>query len=148
VRGTMTNMTAVYKKNDLQSLSKEVLDRLKTEGKNVILMEGDLGAGKTTFVQVLAKELGVTEEIISPTFVIQKSYETKDHIFKKLIHIDAYRIEDAREMIKLGWQDTVSNKENLVVVEWPSKILEILPENAKEMKFAHIDVETREISYE
>jgi tRNA threonylcarbamoyladenosine biosynthesis protein TsaE len=148
VRGTMTNMTAVYKKNDLQSLSKEVLDRLKTEGKNVILMEGDLGAGKTTFVQVLAKELGVTEEIISPTFVIQKSYETKDHIFKKLIHIDAYRIEDAREMINLGWQDTVSNKENLVVVEWPSKILEILPENAKEMKFAHIDVETREISYE
>jgi tRNA threonylcarbamoyladenosine biosynthesis protein TsaE len=144
----MTNMTAVYKKNDLQSLSKEVLDRLKTEGKNVILMEGDLGAGKTTFVQVLAKELGVTEEIISPTFVIQKSYETKDHIFKKLIHIDAYRIEDAREMINLGWQDTVSNKENLVVVEWPSKILEILPENAKEMKFAHIDVETREISYE
>lgn len=141
-------MTAVYKKNDLQSLSKEVLDRLKTEGKNVILMEGDLGAGKTTFVQVLAKELGVTEEIISPTFVIQKSYETKDHIFKKLIHIDAYRIEDAREMINLGWQDTVSNKENLVVVEWPSKILEILPENAKEMKFAHIDVETREISYE
>jgi len=99
-----------------------------------ITLTGDLGAGKTTFTQQLAKHLGVTEHVTSPTFGIMKSYELIDHShFDHLIHIDAYRIEDIAEAGPLRLQEVFTDPTNLVCLEWPEKIAAILPADRVEV---------------
>src|SRR3954467_7628344 len=76
----------------------------------VVGLYGNLGAGKTSFTQAVARELGVKDVVNSPTFVIEKIYETAHPNFKRLIHIDAYRLEDARELQVLNFEELVANK--------------------------------------
>lgn len=105
----------------------------------VVGLSGDLGAGKTTLVQALAKTLGVTETVTSPTFVIAKWYETNDLTWKTLIHIDAYRIEDEEELTVLGWEEMINTPETLIVVEWPEKIKGSLPPETIQVMITHKD---------
>jgi tRNA threonylcarbamoyladenosine biosynthesis protein TsaE len=101
----------------------------------VIELRGDLGAGKTTFTQQLAKELGVTDTIQSPTYVLMKSYPlafTNPHPgiegrFDKLVHIDAYRLEKPEEFAALKPETFLQDPKALVVVEWPENIAGQLP---------------------
>jgi len=100
----------------------------------VIGLYGDLGAGKTTFTQELAKKLGVREHVTSPTFVIEKSYLLTSDIskkttipFKKMVHIDAYRLNSPHELEVLGWQELIKCHDNLIVVEWPERVANIMP---------------------
>ena len=101
----------------------------------VVALSGDLGAGKTTFTQGIAKALGITETVSSPTFVIEKIYTLTDQQFDRLIHIDAYRIKGVREMEVLGWEEMLSDPKNLVIIEWPEKIAELIPDTAIRLKF-------------
>lgn len=119
------------------------------EGAIVVGMSGDLGSGKTAFVQGIAKHLGIKDKIISPTFVIQKRYEMKNHKdFKNLIHIDAYRLEKPEEILKIGWHDLTKDKGNIIFIEWPEKIEPLLPKGHKKIVFEFIDPEKRSISVE
>ena len=94
-----------------------------------ITLTGDLGAGKTTFTQQLAKHLGITEHVVSPTFGIMKSYELLNHPhFEQLVHIDAYRIEDESEIGPLRFEELFKQPRTLVVIEWPERIASMLPE--------------------
>lgn len=112
----------------------------------VIGLRGDLGSGKTTFVQALARALGLTEQITSPTFVIEKIYNLDGkRVFKKLIHIDAYRLESGEELLKLGLTDLLQDKNNLIIIEWPERVEGVLGEFRK-ITFKFIDEETREIN--
>ena len=105
---------------------------LPTEDKAVVVgLYGNLGAGKTTFVQALAKAFGLEENITSPTFVIEKIYELKDKKFIHFIHIDAYRLEKSEELLHLGWNDIVSDPKNLILIEWPEKVADIMPKHIK-----------------
>jgi tRNA threonylcarbamoyladenosine biosynthesis protein TsaE len=115
------------------------------EAATVIGLYGELGSGKTTFMKYLAESLGVKETIQSPTFVIMKIYglEAADGL-KKLIHIDAYRIEDAKELLVLGWENIVSDPQNIICIEWPEKISGILPEHTK-IYFEHVSEKERNI---
>ncbi len=103
----------------------------------IIGLSGDLGAGKTTLVQAIGKVLGVDETIVSPTFVIAKYYNTRTETFQKLIHIDAYRIEDPQEMNVLGWDTICSEPQTLVVVEWPERIEALLPDSTHRYRIMH-----------
>ena len=114
----------------------------------VIALQGDLGAGKTAFSKAAGEILGVTENVTSPTFVIEKIYPINWKGFKNLIHIDAYRIEKDSELLHLGWEEIVQETENLVLIEWPENVSGIIPEDAKRINFKFIDEDTREISYE
>ena len=96
-------------------------------GAVVIALSGDLGAGKTTLVQTLARRLGVTDTVTSPTFVVMKQYETTDGSFTSLIHIDAYRIEDVDEMRPLGFTSLLAEPGTLVCIEWAERIGDLLP---------------------
>jgi len=99
-----------------------------------ITLTGDLGAGKTTFTQQLAQHLGITDHVTSPTFGIMKGYELPDqHIFERLIHIDAYRIEDIAEAGPLRLEEVFNDPNNIVCLEWPEKIAEILPADRVEV---------------
>jgi tRNA threonylcarbamoyladenosine biosynthesis protein TsaE len=140
--------------NDLDKVAGVVLEKAKktTEESGeatVIALHGNLGAGKTVFTKQLAKDLGITETVTSPTFVIQKSFDipeeklTDTTPFKKLIHIDTYRIDLQDELTKLGWDDNLINKENLIAVEWPENIPDILPKNTINLHFTFVDETTR-----
>ncbi|MCX6703096.1 MAG: tRNA (adenosine(37)-N6)-threonylcarbamoyltransferase complex ATPase subunit type 1 TsaE [Candidatus Zambryskibacteria bacterium] len=143
---------------ETQSYAEKFLESLssKNEEATVVGLYGDLGAGKTTFAQGLARALGVFDTIVSPTFVIMKIYEIPSNIklltslpaqtgnFKHLIHIDAYRLEKSAEMLHLGWKEIISNPENLVVVEWPERIEDIMPPHIKIM-LRHVSENEREV---
>ena len=92
-----------------------------------VLMYGDLGAGKTTFTQGLAKGMGITRVITSPTFTIMKMYRGR----VPLVHIDAYRLEGVSQ--DLGFEEYLEEPDGVTVVEWPMFIEEYLPENALEI---------------
>lgn len=96
---------------DTFAIAKRVADRLK--GGETILLNGDLGAGKTTFTKGLALALGVTETVTSPTFTYVKEYEGR----LPLYHFDMYRVADADEVYELGLEEYFY-KDGVVVVEW------------------------------
>lgn len=100
-----------------------------------VWLVGDLGAGKTTFVQTLAREMEVTEDVQSPTYVLMKSYSlpssrtqygTKRR-FTRLVHIDAYRLTDQSEFAALKPGQFLSDPDTLVMIEWPERIAGALP---------------------
>lgn len=107
----------------------------------IIALRGDLGAGKTTFTQALARELGITEAIQSPTYVLMKSYPIDFKGFKKLIHIDAYRLEKPEEFSALQPEMFLNDPQNLVVIEWPERVEGMLPTPDIILNFAHTDSE-------
>ncbi|MFT7328350.1 MAG: tRNA threonylcarbamoyladenosine biosynthesis protein TsaE [Crocinitomicaceae bacterium] len=89
----------------------------------IITLSGEVGAGKTTLTQSLARNLEITEPITSPTFVIQKEYKVQNHLWiKKLIHIDAYRLENKEDLECLGWSELVKDPHNIIVIEWPEVV--------------------------
>ena len=108
----------------------------------VIGLEGKLGSGKTTFIQGLAKGLGIKKKILSPTFVILKRFRIKD---KNFYHIDCYRIQKSKELLDLGLQEIISNPKNIVAVEWADKIKRIMPQNTIWINFKFVDEKTRKI---
>ena len=127
---------------ETKSLGKEVASKL--EGGEVFALSGELGSGKTTFVQGFAEGLGVKGRIISPTFILMRKYKVGD---KDFYHIDLYRLEGdiENEIIHLGISDIWKRPENVVIIEWAEKIKEMIPESAKWIKFENLGGENRKI---
>ena len=120
------------------------------EGGGVLALSGELGSGKTTFTQGLAKALGVDRTVTSPTFVLMKEYKLSrknDGIIKNLIHIDAYRIDES-DIESIGLFELIENKNNLIVIEWPERIAGALPPRARWIKFEYMDENSRKITYD
>ena len=111
----------------------------------IIALEGDLCSGKTTFIQGLAQGLEVKENILSPTFVIQKDFSLALKNYKNLYHIDAYRLKNPSELLGLGFKDLIKNSENLIVIEWADKIKKILPKNILKIEFTNLEKNKRKI---
>lgn len=111
----------------------------------VVTLQGDLGAGKTTFTQTLARTLGVTEPVTSPTFVIMKGYELIDQPFDSLVHIDAYRLESSAELAVLGYVELLNTPRTLIVIEWPERVADLIPKDACELTFT-LTGETRTVT--
>ena len=105
----------------------------------ILLLQGDLGSGKTTFVQFLAQELGIKNHLTSPTFVLIKKYGN-------FIHIDAYRLNQGQDLLSLGWTELVSDPKNLIVVEWPERVADLWDGTEHKINFKFIDEKTREIT--
>ena len=124
------------------------------QGATFVTLSGELGAGKTAFTKGVAKALGVTETVNSPTFVLEKIYALPQFdghsvsfkSFKRLIHIDAYRLESGSELKPLGFDEIMQDSSNLVLLEWPEKVadviakyphiaitIDILPDNARKI---------------
>ena len=130
-------------------IANDFLNTLKLkERATIVALEGELGAGKTAFTQEVGKILGVTENMHSPTFVIEKIYSIDWKGFKNLIHIDAYRLEKDSELFHLGWEEVTKEPENLIFLEWPENVASLIPADAKRIYFQFIDETTREIEYE
>ncbi len=125
----------------LQTLAKNVLARLPgtQHAATVLALAGNLGAGKTTFTQALAKELGIEEVVQSPTYVLMRRYEIKNPAypqFRSLVHIDAYRLEQPEQFNQLRPETFLRDPNNLICIEWPEKVEGFLPTPDMIIKFS------------
>ncbi|MDQ5952926.1 MAG: tRNA threonylcarbamoyladenosine biosynthesis protein TsaE [Patescibacteria group bacterium] len=126
----------------------------QNKGPLFVGLVGDLGAGKTSFTKGVAEFFGIENTIVSPTFVIQKVYEIKEenrkeknHSFKKLVHIDMYRLEDESELSTIDWNNYKNNSDNIIFVEWPNQIFKENPEEMITIKIEHLGLNERKIIY-
>ncbi len=122
-----------------------VLKERAAASATVLALHGDLGAGKTTFVQGLGKLLGVTDQITSPTFTIMKGYDTTDDVFTHLIHMDAYRIDDISELGPLRFDDILATPNTLFCIEWAERIKGALPSGVVNLTLEVVDENTRTV---
>lgn len=120
--------------------AKEILKMPLKKEAVILCLQGNLGGGKTTFIQGFAKGLGIKEKILSPTFVILKR-------FKNFYHIDCYRLKDENDILELDWENIISNPENIIAVEWPEKIKKIMLKNSIFIEFKFINENQREINF-
>ncbi len=136
----MNPWSQTYTEDQIDQIAGTILQGLEASDQHatVLALQGDLGAGKTTLTKALAKQLGIQETVISPTFVIAKFYEPA-HTFERLAHLDAYRIEDTNELVPLGWEQLVQQPKTLVIVEWPERIADALPDHVQTFAISHED---------
>ena len=100
----------------------------KLKGGDILLLSGELGAGKTSLVKGLGFGLGIKNELTSPTFTLMNVYEfnNKQLTINKLVHIDTYRLKDEKELIEIGVEDYLGEPDTVCVIEWPEKIVGLL----------------------
>jgi tRNA threonylcarbamoyladenosine biosynthesis protein TsaE len=132
-------------KNLGKKLAQELLNSLPKEKALVIALEGELGSGKTTFLQGFAKGLGIKDRILSPTFVILKNFRLPTSNFKYFYHIDCYRIKKPEELLTLGFKGIISNPRNIVAIEWAEKMAKLLPKESIILDFKFKKEKEREI---
>jgi len=152
---TTSVMKIKFNKKDILKISGKILDksiRIKKNKAMVLALSGELGAGKTTLTKEIGKLLEIKNIIISPTFVIMKIYQIGldskyySH-YKKLIHIDAYRLDDPFELLKFGWSELVNDKDNLIILEWPERVMGSIDKETFWVKLKHIDDENRLLEF-
>ncbi len=144
-----------------EKLAKKILK--KNPKKAVVIgLVGELGGGKTTFLQGFARGLGIKQKILSPTFVIMRKYEIprrKSLVFlrgrqntrykiQNFYHIDCYRIRKPKEILALDFKEIISNHKNIVAVEWAERIKKLLSSRPFILKFEFVDKLKRKIIIE
>ncbi|MFA5880531.1 MAG: tRNA (adenosine(37)-N6)-threonylcarbamoyltransferase complex ATPase subunit type 1 TsaE, partial [Candidatus Margulisiibacteriota bacterium] len=133
-----------------EKIAKAFLNKLKPTktSATVVGLFGELGTGKTTFTKFIAKELKIKRKVNSPTFVIMKKYKLRTSpqalslsrrggSFKFLFHLDAYRLKNEKELLHLGWEEIISNPEHLIFIEWPERVIKILPKKHHKVHIEH-----------
>lgn len=150
----MTVITTKHPKETqkVASLLASEVRGIETTHALVIALNGELGAGKTTFTQGFCRAFGVKENVTSPTFVLMKTYQLQykahnaQHVtqsknkrtqFRHLVHIDCYRIERPDELLHLGLDDILADPDAIVLIEWANRIKEVLPEDAITLELGH-----------
>lgn len=113
---------------------------------DVICLEGDLGAGKTTFTQGLAHALKVKGRVTSPTFcIVQEHPADADAPIPMLVHMDLYRLHGEDDVLAIGWEDYLAQGA-VLVVEWPERAGSLIPAEARHVTFLHKGEESRQVS--
>lgn len=139
--------TFVLREEDIKTLAHKVVQVLsikETSKAKVVLLDGDLGAGKTTFTKELADAIGIDKHSVnSPTFILKKEYKTDHAYFRKLIHVDAYRFNTFQEAKVLRLEDDLKEPYTVIAIEWPSKINHLKADVT--LVFNIVDDERREV---
>ena len=115
----------------------------KLHGGEVVVLNGDLGAGKTTFTKGLCKALGITENVTSPTFTLMNIYKSGR---LNLYHFDMYRIEDESEALELGL-DEFFNSNGVCMIEWAENIRNMIPKNHITINITKLGENSREFEF-
>lgn len=128
--------------NQTHQLARNLAQQLKPG--SILALYGELGSGKTTFTQGLACALNITKPIKSPTFTLMRQYpllENKGMFY----HLDLYRIQSAEDIKSLDFQELITEKTNIIAIEWPEKIESLLSPHAIKICFQTISTTTRQI---
>ncbi|OGY93953.1 MAG: tRNA (adenosine(37)-N6)-threonylcarbamoyltransferase complex ATPase subunit type 1 TsaE [Candidatus Komeilibacteria bacterium RIFOXYC1_FULL_37_11] len=134
---TVKNLTET--KKIATQLAKELV------GGELLALTGNLGAGKTAFIQALAKTLGVKENITSPTFVLMKVYDIKYRKAKKFVHVDCYRLSGHEDLFDIGLGDYLNYDTVIVAIEWADKIAN-LPDRTIRINMELVENNKRKIT--
>jgi tRNA threonylcarbamoyladenosine biosynthesis protein TsaE len=121
------------------ALAQEFASTLKKG--DIVCLEGDLGAGKTTFTQALAASMDLPGAVTSPTFCIVQEHRTQS---LTLVHMDLYRLNNEDDVLAIGWEDYI-DEGAILVVEWPERAGSLIPDNAKKIVFRHTSNEEERI---
>ena len=121
-----------------KEIAQKFLENKNNKHAQILAFEGDLGAGKTTFIQGFAQGLGIKEPVLSPTFVIFRKFKIKDPSFNLFYHIDCYRLRNSQDLLDLGFKEFSSNPKNIIAIEWSDIVNDILPDDRI---LVHIDSE-------
>ncbi|MEK7515594.1 MAG: tRNA (adenosine(37)-N6)-threonylcarbamoyltransferase complex ATPase subunit type 1 TsaE [Patescibacteria group bacterium] len=135
---------------ELEEETERFVETLAPKDASAILvtLSGELGAGKTAFVKAVANVLDVEEVVTSPTFVLEKIYSLSNKQFKRLVHLDAYRLEKGSDLTPLGFNELMRDSGNLILLEWPEKVSDALPNPAIKISLVANPDGSRTISYE
>lgn len=128
-------MTITYHIDDIDQVARQVLDYAKSD---TFILNAPMGAGKTTLITAMCKQLGVQDHISSPTFSIVNEYKGSN---KKIFHFDLYRINDEKELDDLGIEEYL-NQDAIVLIEWPKLVMPYL-ERFTSLEINIIDNSTR-----
>jgi tRNA threonylcarbamoyladenosine biosynthesis protein TsaE len=112
------------------------------DNSKIAAFNGEMGAGKTTFIHAICRRMGVTDKMSSPTYAIINQYRTKNAI--TINHIDLYRLKDADEAIQAGVEDAI-NSGDYCFIEWPQKIMVVLPLHLINVSIEAIDITKRRL---
>jgi tRNA threonylcarbamoyladenosine biosynthesis protein TsaE len=132
-------------------LARKIVKSKPQRHARVFALEGELGAGKTTFVQGFAKALKIKQGITSPTFVLLKKYalvKSKTYNLKPktyLYHVDAFRLRDWRDLTPLGIKEIFADPANIVLIEWAERVKPLLPKKRIWIHIDHLDKNSRRI---
>ncbi len=125
----------------IEETKKLAEDLVKEDKGRIFALVGELGAGKTTFSQFFLRALGVEKEYLtSPTFLIIKNYELgimNNGNYKKVYHIDCYRLHNSKELLDLKFEEILNNPKNILLIEWADKIKDLLPKETVWLYFKH-----------
>jgi len=126
--------------DQLQKTAKKFLEQYPFPG--IFAFYGEMGAGKTTFIKALCRELKVQDTVTSPSFALVNEYRTEDG--KMIFHFDFFRIKSIREVFDLGYEEYFFGA-SYCFIEWPEKITELLPETVVDVKIKILPDGSREI---
>jgi len=114
---------------------------------DVVKLVGEMGAGKTTFVRLLAESFGIAPNAVSsPTFVIMNIYQNKED-YPPIAHMDCYRLGDESELDALGW-DQIIDSDSIILIEWPDRIASAIPNDSLTINIDHVDEQSRHFRFE
>lgn len=127
--------------------TQELAERIAKELKNgeLLALYGELGSGKTTFVQGLARGLGIKERVLSPSFTLIRQY-TLRHTSDTFYHVDLYRLESEKEAEELGLKELWQNPKNICAIEWAEKMEKVLPKKRWDIFFEYLEENQRKIT--
>lgn len=124
----------------------EVGKIVKNKGAAIVSLEGNLGSGKTEFAKGMGRALKIKKKILSPTFLLLKSYPLKGSRFLNFYHLDCYRVS-AKNMMSLGLGDILKDKQSIVVIEWGDLLKNVLKSNVIRIKFKILNKKERLIEF-
>jgi tRNA threonylcarbamoyladenosine biosynthesis protein TsaE len=133
-------MEIIYNLQEIDVTAEKIIQCAKEKSKT-ILFYGDMGAGKTTLIKSMAKKLGITEEVSSPTYSLVNQYVKNDIT---IYHFDFYRIENEEEAYDIGFEEYL-NENTWCFIEWPSRISNLLPDDALVIRILIEDKATRKV---
>ncbi|MEO7121486.1 MAG: tRNA (adenosine(37)-N6)-threonylcarbamoyltransferase complex ATPase subunit type 1 TsaE [Ginsengibacter sp.] len=133
-------MEIIYNLNEIRKVAKKLVSVARDY--KIITFSGELGAGKTTLIIEICKELGVTEVVSSPTFAIIQQYNLDNH--NLIYHMDLYRLKDSREAIEAGIEDCLLSNE-LCLVEWPENARSLFPNETVQVLLQVLSADERKL---
>ena len=139
----MTEEHPIDSADAMRAFGKQFAARLRSC--DVVLLHGDLGAGKTTFTQGVAAALGVTDPVQSPTFTIVREH---DGSAMRLYHLDLYRLHDADELEDIGYEAYIDPPDGIALIEWPERAADWLPALFWLVRIEHLGGDNRLVSIE
>ncbi|MDP2951214.1 MAG: tRNA (adenosine(37)-N6)-threonylcarbamoyltransferase complex ATPase subunit type 1 TsaE [bacterium] len=139
VNQTILTKTAKETEKLGEKIAKDLLKKGPNETATCVCLEGNLGAGKTTLAKGFAQGLGIKDIITSPTFVILKKFKIPNYklstiYYQLFYHIDAYRLQNSEDAMVLGLKEVLSDPRNIVLIEWPDRLKNILPSRGLKVK--------------